>query len=372
VRQNVNTSAFFALLRAGLWQKEVRILPFEGMDFATIYKIARDQSVAGIVAAGLEYITDTKPEKRDVVPFMSRTLKTEDRNTAMNRFICTLLKKLRQADVYSVLVKGQGIAQCYERPLWRSCGDVDLLMDAESFEKAKAFLLPFATHLSSDSDSSLQFGGFIGPWKLELHGHLHCRLSARMDNLIDEVQKDTIAGGNVRVWKNGETDVYLPGVDNDVVFIFTHFLKHFYKGGLGLRQICDWCRLLWTYRDKIDVSLLTDRLREMRLTSEWKAFAAYAVDFLGMPAEAMPLYDASSRWTRKARRINRFVLKVGNFGHNRDLSYFEKYPYIIRKIISLGQRLGDLCRHALIFPMDSFRFLHGILFNGLKEAARGE
>ena len=369
MRQDVNTSAFFALLRAGLWQKEVRILPFEGMDFAKVYKIARDQSVVGIVAAGLEYITDKKPEKREVVPFISRTLKTEERNTAMNRFICSLLKKLQGADVYTLLVKGQGIAQCYERPLWRSCGDVDLLLDEENLEKAKAFLLPYATNVKSENAS---FECCIGPWKLELHGNLHSRLSSRMDNLIDEVQNDTIAGGNVRVWKNGDTDVYLPGVDNDVIFIFTHFLKHFYKGGLGLRQICDWCRLLWTYRGQINVDQLSARIQEMRLKSEWKAFAAYAVDYLGMPAEAMPLYDASFRWSRKARHINRFILKVGNFGHNRDMSYFEKYPYIIRKIISLGQRLGDVCRHALIFPLDSMRFLPSILFNGLQAAARGE
>jgi hypothetical protein len=268
-----------------------------------------------------------------------------------------------------LLIKGQGIAQCYERPLWRACGDVDLLLDAENFEKAKAFLLPYATHVKLEN---AVFECFIGPWKLELHRNLHSRLSSRIDNLIDEVQNDTIAGGNVRIWQNGGTEVYLPGVDNDVVFIFTHFLKHFYKGGLGLRQICDWCRLLWTYRESIDVALLTDRLREMRLTSEWMAFSAYAVDFLGMPAEAMPLYDASSRWSRKAGSINRFVLKVGNFGHKRDLSYYEKYPFIIRKTISLGQRLGDLCRHVLIFPVDSFRFLSGIMFNGLKAAARGE
>ncbi|MBR5033772.1 MAG: nucleotidyltransferase family protein [Bacteroidales bacterium] len=369
MRQDVNTSAFFALLRAGLWQKEVRILPFEGMDFAKVYKIADQQSVVGIVAAGLEYITDTKPVKREIIPFISRTLKTEERNTEMNRFLCSLLRKLRNADVYTLLVKGQGIAQCYERPLWRACGDVDLLLDAENFEKAKAFLLPYATNVKLENAA---FECFLGPWKLELHRNLHSRLSSRMDNLIDEIQNDTIAGGNVRVWQNGETDVYLPGVDNDIVFIFTHFLKHFYKGGLGLRQICDWCRLLWTYREKIDVELLAKRLREMRLMSEWKAFAAYAVDFLGMPADAMPLYDASSCWSRKARRIHRFILKVGNFGHNRDMSYFEKYPFIIRKIISLGQRLGDLCRHALIFPLDSMRFLPSILFNGLKAAARGE
>ena len=106
--------------------------------------------------------------------------------------------------------------------------------------------------------------------------------------------------------------------------------------------------------------------------SEWKAFAAYAVDFLGMPMESMPLYEVSGRWTRKARLIHSFILKVGNFGQNRDMSYYGKYPYLVRKTISLGRRLGDLCRHTLIFPLDSLRFLPNLLFHGVRAAMNGE
>ena len=59
---------------------------------------------------------------------------------------------------------------------------------------------------------------------------------------------------------------------------------------VGLRQFCDWCRLLWTYRRSINVGLLEARLNEMGLVSVWKAFGAFAVEYLGMPGEAMPLY----------------------------------------------------------------------------------
>mgnify|MGYP007016824113 CR=1 FL=1 len=34
----------------------------------------------------------------------------------------------------------------------------------------------------------------------------------------------------------------------------------------------------------------------MGLMSEWKAFGAYAVEFLGMPVEALPLYSADAKW----------------------------------------------------------------------------
>ena len=60
-------------------------------------------------------------------------------------------------------------------------------------------------------------------------------------------------------------------------------LQHFFVGGVGLRQICDWCRLLWTYRERIDRDLLLRRLQEMWIVSEWKAFGAFAVEYLGLP-----------------------------------------------------------------------------------------
>ena len=55
------------------------------------------------------------------------------------------------------------------------------------------------------------------------------------------------------------------------------------------------------------------------LASEWKAFAALAVNDLAMPAEAMPMYDNAAKWSRKAERIKAFVMSVGDLGHNRDM-----------------------------------------------------
>jgi hypothetical protein len=65
-----------------------------------------------------------------------------------------------------------------------------------------------------------------------------------------------------------------------------------------------------------------------------------------------------------------FVMEVGNFGHNRDNSYYTRYPFVIRKMFSFGRRCGDLIRHAPIFPLDSIKFFPNILFNGLKTVVK--
>lgn len=375
IQRDSNQQAFFTLLRAGLWEKRIPLFPRGEVDWRAVCRLAEEQSVTGLLAAGLEQVDAHDKElavpKTDVRPLLIRVLAVEDTNARMNRFIAELFGQLREAGIAAVLVKGQGIAQCYARPLWRACGDVDLLLDAEHYEKAKALLSPLASKVEKESPSVKHLAMTLKPWEVELHGTLRGGVSKRMDAMIDAVQDETCAGGKVRIWDNQGTPVPLPSADNDIIFIFTHFLKHFFKGGIGLRQICDWCRLLWTCRDSIDLALLEKRLRRMRLMSEWKAFAAMAVQDLGMPAEAMPFYDPAVRWKRKARRIRSFILRVGNFGHNRDASYFHTKPFLVHKTISLGRRLADFATHLFIFPLDALRYLPVVLFNGFRAAIKG-
>lgn len=365
---NKDQRAFIELVKAGLWEKSARLSFSDGLGVDAICNLADEQSVVGLVAAGLDNGNKAHnlfDPKGIVLQLIGQTLLLEKQNAAMNAFIGGLIEKMRKVGIYAVLVKGQGVAQCYERPLWRACGDVDLLLSDDNYEQAKAFLRPLASSVEEEVEYKKHLSMMIDGWVVELHGTLRSGLSSRLDKEIDDAQKAVFYGRQVRSWMNGKTQVFLPSADNDVFFIFTHFLKHFYKGGLGLRQICDWCRLLWTFRVELNQRVLESRLRKAGLVSEWKAFGAFAVEYLGMPSEVMPLYSSEKKWKRKADRICSFIMEVGNFGHNRDNSYYNK-PFMFRKAFSFGRRCEDLFRHARIFPLDSLKFFWGITVTGVK------
>lgn len=371
---NTNQQAFFELLRAGLWAEfestDMRNQGFTELeDWEKVYQLAVEQSVIGVVLGGIEH-SNVKPPQELLLQWIGDVQMFEQQNKEMNHFIGVLVDKMRNAGIYTLLVKGQGIAQCYEKPLWRNCGDIDFFLSEDNYEKAKCFLSSLSESVEEANHYEKHLTMTIDSWVVELHGNLRCGLSRKIDNGLDLIKNDTIYGGSVRSWMNGKTQLFLLGVNNDAIYVFTHFLNHFYKGGVGIRQICDWCRLLWTYRTEIKTEAIKKRLRQMGLVSEWKAFGAFAVDYLGMPPKAMPLYSADMKWKRKADMICSFILEVGNMGHNRDMSYFEKYPYLIRKVCSMGRRCGDLIRHARIFPMDSFIFFPYMILNGVREAVR--
>lgn len=365
------TNLFLSLVRAGLWEKQGRLLHNNDTVDSVIFRLAQEQAVEGLVAAGIE-LTGAKCPKETALAVSADVIALEQRNSSMNDFIGVLFDKLHQERIDCVLIKGQGIAQCYERPLWRACGDVDLLLGTEDYAKAKKYLASIAERQGEELKDRLHIDYTIGPWEVELHGSMRNGLWASMNIMLDDALLVSFEQNRVRIWQNGAHTIILPPIDEDVVFVFTHILNHFFKEGIGLRQICDWCRLLWKSKDGVNVPLLESRLKRAGIITEWKVFAALAVDRLGMPKEAMPLYSSSKQWSRKAKRLLELIIKSGNFGHNRDMSYFAKYPFVIRKIISLCHHTSDGIKQFFIFPKDALRVWWGTIVFGIKYAFQGK
>lgn len=365
---------FFELIRAGLFpDKEARILEHgSSVDWHGLYCLAEEQAVMGLIAAGIENLpTSERPAKEVALQFAGQTIQLEQRNKAMNAFVARLIEKFRKEDVYMLLVKGQGIAQCYERPLWRASGDIDLLLSPDNFEKASSVLDNYSRETSRETSKDIERKHreyHIDGWTVELHGTMHTNLSRGIDRWIDKVQEDVFYGGNVRSWLNGNTLVFLPSPDYDVIFVFTHILQHLFLEGIGLRQICDWCRLLYTFREKLNLRVLEDRISRMGLITEWKVFASLAVQYLGMPEAAMPMFGSNvQEFKWEAARLMDFVLKVGNFGHNREVEWSNGFK---RRTSLIWHRITDTFKLSFVFPLDAPKFLLNYAVDGVRGLVR--
>jgi hypothetical protein len=99
---------------------------------------------------------------------------------------------------------------------------------------------------------------------------------------------------------------------------------------------------LWTFRDAIDRDLLQTRLRVSGLLPEWSSFAAFAVEYLGMPTEAMPFINLNDNvdLNKKAEKLMEFILR-GNSGN----------------------KFKDTLQIAKIFPWKALRYSPSIFLN---------
>lgn len=367
-----NRKVFFALLTAGLWEKDFQLSQVENIDYSVVFKLAQEQAVVGLVAAGIEHGIDLSVPKEDALSFIGASLLIEKTNKGMSVFIAELIENMRAADIYALLLKGLGLAQCYERPLWRSCGDVDFFLSDSNYTRAKEFLTRRASNIEEESSFNQHLAMYIDGWEVELHGTLRGGLWRSIDYTMDRIRDDIFCGGSVRSWKNGYTQIFLPAVNEDVVFVFSHILQHLYQGGVGLRQICDWCRLLWSYKGSINVSLLEKRIERAGIMTEWKTFGALAVNYLGMPQDAMPFYSPSQRWKKKSDIIIERILLVGNFGKNIDRSFIRKDAIIKRKIKTFWNSVTDNTYLLTVFPWDSIKVYWNMIKRGCLISIQGK
>jgi len=381
---NNNQQAFFALVRAGLFPVHgerfmVNDSFFRNVDWEKVYQLAQEQSLQGLVLQGIEELRAKDLELRVpqslLLQWIGEVQMIEQQNKTLNAFISSLAKKFENEDVRGLVVKGQGVAQCYERPFGRVSGDVDLILDEENYQRGKFVLSKMASLEHEENLFDKHYSAEVDGFVVELHGTMRGMLTKKADDFMDALQADLFKNNRFREWNNDGTVVKLPCPDDDVLFVFTHILKHFFNYGIGLRQVCDWCRLVYTYQDSLNYGSLESRLCKMGLMTEWKVFGVLAVEYLGYPKGSMPFLESSSvqefkKFKKKADRGLAFILETGNFGHNRDNSYYNNTNVIVRGVISLWRHTCDSVKHSFIFPVDSIKIWCRVFINGIGDAVK--
>ncbi len=403
-KNNDNTvRLFFKLLRFGLWgssedvseaeRKSESIVPeggeikalnlTEDLDWKQLYRLACEQTVAGYVAVGLEqYVAEMKQNQSDrnasrpTVPenviqaFKKIKFSIGLSNYRMNDFLANLIKELEEVGIEPLLLKGQGVAQNYLSPEVRQAGDIDLLLHREDYEKAKMLLIPKADNLEIEASSSKHLGMHFGNIEVELHGTVHGNFGSKFNTYLDKKQDELFIKKNFRHWCYNGVEISMPSADFDALFIFIHFLKHFYFGGLGLRQICDWTMFLHKNLQHIDRAELENDIKKLGVLREWQTFGCFAVKYLGLPEEEMPMYN--SKYTKNSDRIRDFLIASGNFGNSRGYRDYSKDCYIVRKVKSLFIKGGYIINFLPVFHGNAIRFFFTFLSTGFSSAAKGE
>ena len=362
---------FFALLRSGLWNEVPDRIPFAGgTDWEALYRLSLEQTVVPLVTDGINRLPreflPSEPERLD--PFLGDMMATAKRNRVLDAFIPKLFNAL--ADIPVVLVKGQSLAQDYLEPERRQPGDIDLLLMPASYEAAKAVLLPKATKVLEEQAEIWHQGMHFHNIEVEIHGSVSTLISKRLDRKLAVLLEEQFDGRTFPSVSIGGAGIPVPEADFNAIYIFVHFLQHYWSGGVGLRQLTDWMVFVSVHKRDIHPVILEQRLHEFGLLHLWKVFTGFVQEYLGCPAEKLPL--AAKPDPKKNARIWKYIRRTGNFGKNQDRSR-KKESYLVRKFHSLWRLVvADRLRHFPVFPKESIRFFFGSFGYGLQRLARGE
>ncbi len=139
---NLERERFLALLRAGLWNKPTNLPSSDKpIHWANIMSMATRQTVIGLVANAIAQLPEAeKPDQQRIAQLQALLVCNHQAHQRLNRQLVETVSLLRENGLSPILLKGQGIAQLYSNPFLRQCGDIDLYIGLEDFEKARELI----------------------------------------------------------------------------------------------------------------------------------------------------------------------------------------------------------------------------------------
>ena len=164
---------FFSVLRTALWDQPFEA-PADFRGWGRVMSLAKSQAMMGHVgdvllkhSQVLKVFSPMGLEKLQEMPLNIMAM-----HTTLNNTLILIVKTLRDNGIEPVLLKGQGLAQYYPEPLLRQCGDIDLYVGEENYEKAYDALKPVVNDIDDRTlalNRGKHFHSYIGSVVIEVH-----------------------------------------------------------------------------------------------------------------------------------------------------------------------------------------------------------
>lgn len=307
---------FFELLRSGLWEQPADISMFgrEDTDWQTIYQLARRQAVLGVVFDGIGTLPqELRPPRPLYIEWCARVAQIESTNEHLDCVAAELFAIYRKAGLHPVLLKGQGIATYYPNPKHRQCGDIDVYIGTEQYKDAKQ-IMEAAGGVPGDEESVKHLDFEYKNIQIEIH-----RIAATLHHPTSGSKLKSFSHTYLHASKPylatiGGERIPVPAPTFNAVYLFIHAFNHFLSSGIGLRQLCDWARLIKTATTDIDHTEVTTQLSSMRLLKAAGSFAYITTTYLGLPPDCIPFPETSKE--EEGEKLLADILMTGNFGQH--------------------------------------------------------
>lgn len=308
------TNALLALVRAGLWGCDVTDLspfPLSAEQWNSVLRLALQQTVVGVAYDGLCRLPDTLlPPETTLIKWVAETDSIERRNMAMNKALRLLMQLFADNAIVTVVLKGQGVASFYERPLLRECGDIDLFFPVDGDNaKAKDLIEAMGINTSVEPDGSMAYRwhGFT----VEHHCRLFDLVSPTNAKRVVEFQRQ-YGFSAVQIQADSLFKVSVPSPMLNLLMLNTHIMKHAFGWGIGLRQLCDMARAYHCLHTSVDSDALREAVSQLGV-GRWTAMLhSFLVGQLGLDAASLPYREAMP----PVQSLSNIVWRSGNFGFN--------------------------------------------------------
>ena len=264
----------------------------EDLDIAEVFRIAKGHGVDVMAYYGaLHCGVDTKiPVMREAQMRTYQSISASEIQMAETRRV---LDAFEAHGIDHMPLKGVLLKSLYPETEMRKMGDADILIHEERYEPIRSIMkeLGFTEKYESDHE----FAWLRKSVCIELH-----------KRLIPSYNKDYYRyyGDGWKLAKPIEGRAFRYGMDpqDELIYLFTHFAKHYRDAGIGIRHFVDF----WVYRKhhpELDEGYIRKELTKLQL-----------LDFYDNIMNTLSVWFENAPGDEKTEFITQFIFTSGEFG----------------------------------------------------------
>ena len=246
---NSNGQAILAAIKGGLTGEKVVLS--ESLDAEYVCRLAKQHQICGMLLYGLMSAglsSDSAVCKRLFGGAIAETVLHEQQTVVLGE----MFSALEAEKIPYMPLKGTLLKELYPKPEFRVMSDADILIKDEDHTKIFEIMRSCGFEQKYESDHEIVWKK--GAVAVELHKHLIPSYNDDYHEYFTNVWNKAVnvSGSRYRLEDNDE-----------FVFVFTHFAKHYRDGGIGIKHFTD----LWLMLQKhcVDEAYVREELSKMHL-----------------------------------------------------------------------------------------------------------
>lgn len=339
------------LTRCALSGSKLNIALFEqGVEWAKVLQLAKEQTILGVISTSIEKLPlPLQPTRNEMLRLHQMVSLNRAYHKHQIEVLAKLLELVKRAGVERpVLLKGLGVGMNYPDPTLRQCGDIDLYIGEKHYFKVWDLVCAEFGCKRVESPLGHHFNFEFMETHIEIHRYVNSPKSIAFRNQeFIQWSASQLEGEELREVSIDGVSVLLPSYNFDLIFIFYHTWRHFFMGGVGLRQVCDWTCYVDAFADKLDIEELRSVIKHFQLHPVVSIFATIAVQELGVAPEKFSNYASTTKGNYD--KVLNKIWSGGNFGFYRKRHNSYSKTIFERKCHSLWWHIQNM---VFLFDID--------------------
>lgn len=318
-------------------------------DIEGIQKLAVSQGVWTLVFPELKKHCDAE---KYIKEFSAIILK----NMVKNNYSMQAISELERAGFSCVTLKGNAISSLYPKPEYRISSDTDILINPDDEAGITMALEKMGYTVKPRKKNDHHFKAYHSVGGL-LEGHISLFSENTRKFILDGISLRNEP--DMRINFDGH-DILTLGVNDGLMYLTAHYIKHLINGGGGIRQMLDLLIYTEHYKDKIDFEKYGQKLKQLRYNKLIDVVKTIGAMYWG--------FDYDIKYPELAEKLLTDSEEGGIFGHNTKSrhGFYDDYCRLRKSSISYGIAKTFKAERNLfnrLFPSGEF-----LVSNGFKYA----